>query len=174
MKLDDGKRWCGVIRHFIKIAKGHGIFRIGHFWWEWAIRSLAICHMSGILCPVITKLLLVDNSFPTCMSLTCYSQYRWLVKQRQCHVLSCLCDNACKRSLAIDCKIRTLCPVSKLLSVPIWPACVNRDVHIIPTLSLPVSSLFIQRPLYFALVKSSYCILKQYCCIAIDNSKVIY
>ena len=35
--------------------------------------------------------------------------------------------------------------VSRLLSVPIWPACVNRDVYIIPTLSLPVSSLFVQR-----------------------------
>ena len=34
------------------------------------------------------------------------------------HVL-CLCNNACKRSLAICCKSRALCPVSRLLSVPI-------------------------------------------------------
>ena len=35
------------------------------------------------------------------------------------HVLLCLCYNACKRSLAICRKIRVLCPVSRLLSVPI-------------------------------------------------------
>ena len=38
------------------------------------------------------------------------------------HVLSCLCDNACKRSLTICRKSRALCPISRLLSVPIWPA----------------------------------------------------
>ena len=36
-----------------------------------------------------------------------------------------LCNNACKRSLAICRKSRALCPVSRLLSVPIWPACVK-------------------------------------------------
>ena len=35
------------------------------------------------------------------------------------HVLLCLCNNACKRSLAICRKNRALCPVSRLLSVPI-------------------------------------------------------
>ena len=39
------------------------------------------------------------------------------------HVFSCLCDNTCKRSLTICHKIRASCPVSRLLSVPIWPAC---------------------------------------------------
>ena len=39
------------------------------------------------------------------------------------HVLSCLCNYACKRSLAICRKSRASCPVSTLLSVPIWPAC---------------------------------------------------
>ena len=34
-------------------------------------------------------------------------------------VLLCLCNNACKRSLAICRKSRALCPVSRLLSVPI-------------------------------------------------------
>ena len=34
------------------------------------------------------------------------------------HVLSCLCGNACKRSLAICRKSRASCPVSRLLSVP--------------------------------------------------------
>ena len=38
------------------------------------------------------------------------------------HVLLCLCNNACKRSVAICHKSRALCPVSRLLSVPIWPA----------------------------------------------------
>ena len=42
------------------------------------------------------------------------------------HELSCLCDNACKRSLAICRKIRASCPVSRLLSVPIWPACAEQ------------------------------------------------
>ena len=42
------------------------------------------------------------------------------------HVLSCLCDNACKRSLAICHKRRALCPVSRFLSVPIWPACAKQ------------------------------------------------
>ena len=42
------------------------------------------------------------------------------------HVLSCLCDNACKRSLVICCKSRASCPVSRLLSVPIWPACTKQ------------------------------------------------
>ena len=42
------------------------------------------------------------------------------------HVLSCLCDNACKRSLAICRKSRASCPVSRLLSVPILPACAEQ------------------------------------------------
>ena len=42
------------------------------------------------------------------------------------HVLSCLCDNACKRSLAICRESRASCPVSRLLSVYIWPACAEQ------------------------------------------------
>ena len=42
------------------------------------------------------------------------------------HVLLCLCNNACKRSLAICRKRRALRPISRLLSVPIWPACVKQ------------------------------------------------
>ena len=41
------------------------------------------------------------------------------------HVL-CLCDNACKKFLAICHKSRASCPVSRLLSVPIWPACAKQ------------------------------------------------
>ena len=41
-----------------------------------------------------------------------------LVKKKAVHVLLCLCNNACKRSLAICRKSRALCPVSRLLSVP--------------------------------------------------------
>ena len=44
---------------------------------------------------------------------TCSHQCRWLVQQRACHVLSCLCDNACKKTLAICRKRRASCPVSK-------------------------------------------------------------
>ena len=44
-------------------------------------------------------------------------------------VLSCLCDNACKRSLAICRKNRASCPVSRLLSVPIWPTCAENMIQ---------------------------------------------
>ena len=40
-------------------------------------------------------------------------------KKKLCHVLSCLCDNACEGSLAICRNNRALHPVSRLLSVPI-------------------------------------------------------
>ena len=41
-------------------------------------------------------------------------------------VLSCLCDNACKRSLAICCNSRASCPISRLLSGPILLACAEQ------------------------------------------------
>ena len=44
-----------------------------------------------------------------------------LTTPKAVHVLLCLCNNACKRSLAI-CLSRASCPVSRLLSVPIQPA----------------------------------------------------
>ena len=37
-------------------------------------------------------------------------------------MLSCLCDNACKKSLAVCRKSRALCSVGRILSVPIQPA----------------------------------------------------
>ena len=52
-----------------------------------------------------------------------FSHQCWrLVQQRQsmCYYV---CDNACKRSLVICRKSRASCPISRLLSVPIWPAC---------------------------------------------------
>ena len=39
--------------------------------------------------------------------------------QKAVHVLSCLCDNACKRYLAISHTSRASYPISRLLSVPI-------------------------------------------------------
>ena len=39
---------------------------------------------------------------------------------RAVYVSLCLCDNACKRSLAICHKSRKSCPISRLLSVPIY------------------------------------------------------
>ena len=41
-------------------------------------------------------------------------------------VLSCLCDTACKRYLAICRKSRASCPVGRLLSVPISPLCAEQ------------------------------------------------
>ena len=58
--------------------------------------------------------------------LTRSHQCRRLVHKKAVHVLSCLCNDACKRSLAICRKSRALCLVSRLLSVPIWPACVKQ------------------------------------------------
>ena len=66
----------------------------------------------------------------TNMLSTCSHQCRQLVHQRPFHVSSCLCDNTCKRSLAICHKSRALCHVSRLLSVPIWPACAEHAGHI--------------------------------------------
>ena len=38
------------------------------------------------------------------------------------HVSVCVCNDVCKGSLAICRKSRASCPVSKFLSVPMWPA----------------------------------------------------
>ena len=42
-----------------------------------------------------------------------------LVYQGPCPLSSSICDDACKRSLVVSCKIRVLFPVSRFLSVPI-------------------------------------------------------
>ena len=42
------------------------------------------------------------------------------------YVLSCLCDIACKRPLAVCPKSRALCPVGRLLSVPNKAACAEQ------------------------------------------------
>ena len=60
------------------------------------------------------------------MSLTCSSQCCWLVHQRPCYVLSRLYDNVCERSLAMCHKSKALCPVSRLLAVPIYPICAEQ------------------------------------------------
>ena len=60
-----------------------------------------------------------DNSLAICVSLTCSHQCHRLVRQRLCHVLSCLCDNTCKRSLVICRESRQFCPGSRLLSLPV-------------------------------------------------------
>ena len=60
----------------------------------------------------------VRSSLAICVSPNCSNQHQ-LRQQRPCHVLSCLCDNACKGSLAICRKNRALCPVSRLLYVHI-------------------------------------------------------
>ena len=49
------------------------------------------------------------------MSPTCSSQWCRLVKQKPCHALICLGDNACKRSITICHKSRALCPISTYL-----------------------------------------------------------
>ena len=69
----------------------------------------------------------IDNLLTTCGSQTCSSQCHGSVNQSRRHLFSCLCDNACKRSLAICRKSRASCPVSRLLSVPIWPACAKQE-----------------------------------------------
>ena len=46
--------------------------------------------------------------------------------QRPCHVLSCLCDNAFIRSLAICHQNRASYLISRLMPVPIWLACAEQ------------------------------------------------
>ena len=66
--------------------------------------------------------LVIERRNSITVLLTCSHQCRQLVQKKpsMCYYV---CNNACKRSLAICRKSRALCPVSRLLSVPIWPAC---------------------------------------------------
>ena len=72
---------------------------------------------------------------PVCVSMVsdreigCSSQCCWLVDQRPCHVLSWLCHNVCKISLAIW--RRALCPISMLLLSLSSLHVLNRDVNFI-------------------------------------------
>ena len=62
---------------------------------------------------------------------TCFMNHSaadWF-NQKQCHVLSRLCDIACKRSQAICHKIRALCTGSRLLLFPYSLHVLNRDVN---------------------------------------------
>ena len=70
----------------------------------------------------------VDNSLANCESLTCFSQCLRLVQPKPRHVLSWLCDNACKRSPAISRMCIALCSISRLLSVSIWPTCAEQGL----------------------------------------------
>ena len=70
------------------------------------------------------------RQFTMCVSLTCSSQWHWLVHQRLCHHV---CDTACKRSLVICHKSRASCPISYLMSVPIKPACAEQRFNMIQT-----------------------------------------
>ena len=71
------------------------------------------------LTPIVRNIMYRLNH---CVSPTCSSQCCRLIQQRACHVLSCLCDNAYKRPLPVCRKSKALCPVSRPLSVPLWPA----------------------------------------------------
>ena len=64
--------------------------------------------------------------------------------KRAVHVLLCLCNNACKISLAIYRKNWALCPVSRLLSVPIYLHALNMDVNMIQSINqlLPTRLFF--------------------------------
>ena len=66
------------------------------------------------------------NSLAICETPTISHQCHRLVHQRACHVLLCLCNNVCKRSLAIHRKCRTSCHLSRLLSIPVQLACAER------------------------------------------------
>ena len=73
----------------------------------------------------------MDNSLTICMLLTCFSKCCWLVHQSPCHVLSRLYDKPCKRSLDIRSGCWAFCTVSRLQSVPIYPAWATWDVNMI-------------------------------------------
>ena len=56
--------------------------------------------------------------------------YAELFHQRLCYLLSCLCDDACKRSLAVCHKSSALWPVSRLLSwMLIWFKQINKTIN---------------------------------------------
>ena len=59
-----------------------------------------------------------SGDLPACYQLVHTSADDWFNKDSPCVVIY-ICDNACKRSLAIYHKSRASCPVSRLLSVPI-------------------------------------------------------
>ena len=76
--------------------------------------SISVCHAgcqgsSRVRSVCFRKVEIYQHAIDLC---------RWLVQQRLCHVLSCLCDNAFKRSIAVCRKSRVSCPISRPLSVP--------------------------------------------------------
>ena len=88
-----------------------------------SLASLSVKRAARVRFPL--NLLVTERWNSITVLFTRSHQCRRLVHKKTVHVLLCLCNNACKRSLAICRKSRALCPVSRLLSVPIWPACVK-------------------------------------------------
>ena len=74
----------------------------------------------GMICLYFTEMWRSTSMLSTCL------HQCWRLVQQNSPLLSCLCDNACKRSLAIWCKSRASCPVSRPLSVPVWAACAEQ------------------------------------------------
>ena len=74
-----------------------------------------------------------DNFLANCNSPTCSSQCRRLVQLMQCHVLSCLCDNPCKRSQAICHETGALCPLAGFCLSLYSMHVLNRDINMIQT-----------------------------------------
>ena len=67
-----------------------------------------------------------------------------LVYQKQCHILSCLRDNACKMSSATSHKSRASCAVSRPLSVHV----LNLDINMTQLINHFVWFICIQLQLY--------------------------
>ena len=73
-------------------------------------------------------LLCFDNPLATFVSLTCSHQFHRLVTKGNKGRVMCYHVYVIMhvKSLAILRKSRSLCPISRLLSVPIWPACAKQ------------------------------------------------
>ena len=100
-------------------SHGGGAYTLPFFIWsENGPSSLAAC---------VNCFSAVSQNLHCCQWLVAsHTRVSWIGSPKAVRVLLCVCDNACKRSLAIFCKSRALCPVSRLLSVPIWPACAEQ------------------------------------------------
>ena len=101
----------------------HHIMLITYLYWSSPppIPPPLLKRMSTVVMTVIALKLLVwsicSERWKSIRMLSTCSHQCWpLVQQRQS---MCLCDNACKRFLAICRKSRALWPISRLLSVPI-------------------------------------------------------
>ena len=82
------------------------------------VPSVSVCQAGGPVLQPARSACFRNVRFYHCV-IDSFPPVPMTASKKAIHVLLCLCNNACKRSLAICCNSRALCPVSRLLSVPI-------------------------------------------------------